>query len=77
MKENIFKRLTDEMYMLYTSCTDSGFNPDQAFELTKTYCAVAFARQSLEQKEMSMYQKELSMRRLRERLKEQNNDGIR
>lgn len=75
MKENIFKRLTDEMYMLYTSCTDSGFNHDQAFELTKTYCTVAFARQSLEQKEISIYQKELSMQRLRERLKEAKDNG--
>lgn len=45
---NQFKSLTDEMYKLYESCRESGFDSSQAFELTKTYCSVAFVNNAIE-----------------------------
>ena len=45
---DIFKNLTDQMHELYESLKESGFNDTQAFELTKTYCSVAFANQAIE-----------------------------
>lgn len=49
--EKYFAPLTDEMYYLYRSCINSGFDYKQAFELTKTYCTVAFANQSIRAQE--------------------------
>ena len=47
MRINQFTTLTDEMHELFESCKTSGFTEEQAFELTKTYCSVAFANQSI------------------------------
>ena len=46
-KENAYLPLTDDMYRLFDACQKSGFNEQQAFELTKTYCSVAFVNQAL------------------------------
>lgn len=45
--ESKFKYLADEMYDLYLALIDSGFDDHRAFELTKTYCTVAFANNAL------------------------------
>lgn len=42
MQENMFNPLAIEMRLLYEALHDSGFNEEWAFELTKTYCSVAF-----------------------------------
>ena len=47
VKENPFTPLTNELYQLFSSCQESGFDQHQAFELTKTYCSVAFANHSV------------------------------
>lgn len=51
MENNRFKALTDEMRELYWSCRDSGFTETQAFELTKTYCSIAFVNHAISNKE--------------------------
>ena len=47
---NKFAGLTDEMFELFISCIKSGFTEQQAFELTKSYCSVAFVGQAIELK---------------------------
>ena len=39
-----FKHLTDEVFGLFTSFQESGFNKEAAYELTKGYLEVAFER---------------------------------
>jgi hypothetical protein len=46
----IFKLLAEQMYELYEELKNAGFDSIQAFELTKTYCTVAFANQSMTQR---------------------------
>lgn len=46
MQENIFNPMAVEMRLLFEALHDSGFTEQQAFELTKTYCSVAFANQA-------------------------------
>lgn len=48
--ENRFKPLAGDMYELFEACRDAGFDSMQAFELTKTYCSVAFVNQALDTK---------------------------
>lgn len=47
MQENIFNPMAVEMRLLYEALHDSGFTEQQAFELTKTYCSIAFVNQAL------------------------------
>lgn len=68
MADNIFKHLTDEMYALYQSCKESGFGPGQAFELTKTYCSVAFVNQSIRLADKSRNDRSAILRRYRENI---------
>lgn len=46
-RENIFDPLATEMHTLFESCKKTCFIDEQAFELTKTYCSVAFINQSI------------------------------
>lgn len=73
MKDNKFTPLTDEMYDLFLACLKSGFTDEQAFELTKSYCSVAFVNQALviKEKENERYQKFLSRKEI---LKRYNNE---
>lgn len=48
MQENIFNPMAVEMRLLFEALHDSGFTEQQAFELTKTYCSVAFVNQAFE-----------------------------
>lgn len=48
MQENIFNPLALELRMLFEACHDSGFTEQQAFELTKTYCSIAFVNQAVQ-----------------------------
>lgn len=48
MQENMFNQLAVEMRLLFEALHDSGFTEQQAFELTKTYCSVAFANQAMQ-----------------------------
>ena len=36
-KQKYYQECTDDIYLLYQSFRRSGFDPDQAFELTTTY----------------------------------------
>ena len=47
MQENMFNPLAAEMRLLFEALHDSGFTEQEAFELTKTYCSIAFANQAL------------------------------
>lgn len=47
MQENMFNQLAVEMRLLFEALHDSGFTEQQAFELTKTYCSIAFVNQAL------------------------------
>lgn len=47
MQENIFNPMAVEMRLLFEALHDSGFTEQQAFELTKTYCSIAFVNQAL------------------------------
>ena len=60
--ENIFDPLASEMHNLFESCKKTGFTDEQAFELTKAYCSVAFINQSIElrQKEYDRIRKNVS-----------------
>lgn len=44
---NEFTPLAESMNRLYTALLESGFDRDQAFELTKSYCSVAFMNEAL------------------------------
>lgn len=80
MDDNKFKCLTDEIYELYRSFVDSGFSLDKAFELTKTYCSIAFVNQSimLTQQECSRKsRREILNRYVRNRKTETQDSGTR
>lgn len=47
MQENIFNPMAVEMRLLFEALHDCGFTESQAFELTKTYCSIAFVNQAL------------------------------
>lgn len=49
--ENCFKPLAGNIYELFEACRDAGFDNMQAFELTKTYCSVAFVNLALARNE--------------------------
>lgn len=67
MEHNEFKQLTDSMFTLYMSLKESGFDDHQAFELTKTYCSVAFVDNAIRM-ERERYKK--SRRELIDRMNE-------
>ena len=68
MEENRFKLLSDELYELYTALKESGFNPDQAFEMAKTYCSVAFVSQAFQTRD-NYYNRQHSRREIIDRMK--------
>lgn len=63
MPENSYTPLTDDMYKLFESLKASGFTEGQAFELTKTYCTVAFANQAVRMKYLYEERMQKAMRR--------------
>lgn len=71
MKDNKFTPLTDEMYDLFLACLKSGFTDEQAFELTKSYCSVAFVNQALviKEQENARYSRYVSKREALNRYK--------
>lgn len=48
MQENMFNPTAVEIRLLFEALHDSGFTEQQAFELTKTYCSVAFANRAVQ-----------------------------
>ena len=53
MEDNMFNTLAAEMRLLFEALRYSGFTEQQAFELTKTYCSVAFVNQAIKENEYS------------------------
>lgn len=73
-KQKYYQECTDDIYLLYQSFRRSGFDPDQAFELTTTY-----VRQTVLDNAMRANVKEKpdyrAFREAIERNKEKNNAG--
>lgn len=67
MQENMFNQLAVEMRLLFEALHDSGFTEQQAFELTKTYCSVAFANQAMQ----TTYERRKSKSELNELMRKQ------
>ena len=67
--QNPFAPMAEQMFQLYTALLHAGFTDERAFELSKTYCSVAFMNQYLRSPEWS-HDKYTSYEKLRKLTKE-------
>lgn len=76
MQENIFNPMAVEMRLLFEALHDSGFTEQQAFELTKTYCSIAFVNQALSDSRYSRRSKQEITEQFRKQLAKYKEEKI-